>query len=63
MKLGITFLLVNQTWPNGRVGCEFLFKPPSVAEMTGGSMTSSGSHPDELPAGVRYQLLEQALVP
>ena len=24
------------------VGCEFLFKPPSVAEMTRGSMTSSG---------------------
>ena len=45
------------------VGCEFLFKPPSVAEMTRGSMTSSGSHPDELPAGVRCQLLEQALVP
>ena len=35
------------------VGCEFLFKPPSVAEITRDSETSSGSLPSELPAGLR----------
>ena len=40
------------------VGCEFLFKRPSAAEMIRGSMTSSGSHPGDLPAGLHCQLLD-----
>ena len=49
--------------PARRGGCEFLFKQPSVAETTRGSMTPSGSHRGELPAGLRRQLSDQELVP
>ena len=45
------------------VGCEFQFKRPLVVEISRDSEFSTGSHQGKRLAGLRCQLLGQALVP